>query len=125
MEELDNFRTGEDLLPSNIKESVLKNLRDAIQKMHDSGYVHGDLRPTNIMWNSDGEVRIIDFDWAGNIGEATYPSTINLALTWHPGVKECAKIEPEHDLFQFNRIKEIWKTNIPGKQSKRGSRKAN
>jgi len=36
----------------------------AMNEFHDLGFVHGDLRPPNILYR-DGDVKIIDFDWAG------------------------------------------------------------
>ncbi|KAJ7639135.1 hypothetical protein FB45DRAFT_739360, partial [Roridomyces roridus] len=35
--------------------------------------VHGDLRPENILVHENGSVRVVDFDWAGKVGEVHYP----------------------------------------------------
>lgn len=45
----------------------------AIQKLHRGGYVHGDIRDTNILVNSESRIYIIDFDWAGRMGVTKYP----------------------------------------------------
>ena len=39
---------------------------------HQEGFVHGDLRPANIIYKGD-QVFLIGFDWAGKAGEASYP----------------------------------------------------
>ena len=46
--------------------------KEAIKKLHDGGFVFGDLRPPNVLF-SGGRVLLIDFDWAGKSGEAQYP----------------------------------------------------
>ena len=42
-------------------------------------------------------VEFIDFDWAGNAGEVKYPFSLNMYLPWHPDIKPCVNILPEHD----------------------------
>jgi 5-methylthioribose kinase len=42
--------------------------------MHKLGFVHGDLRGPNIMYNAKYlKVWFVDFDFAGPIGKAVYP----------------------------------------------------
>ncbi|CAG8635873.1 4663_t:CDS:2 [Paraglomus occultum] len=48
-------------------------------------------------------VKLVDFDWAGKIGEAIYPPLMNHEISWHPEVKFGAEIRPEHDLHMLNR----------------------
>jgi Ser/Thr protein kinase RdoA (MazF antagonist) len=44
-----------------------------MQSFHDSDFVHGDLRESNIL--CDGErVMLIDFDWGGKAGVVSYPT---------------------------------------------------
>ncbi|KAJ7429500.1 hypothetical protein B0H11DRAFT_1613085, partial [Mycena galericulata] len=62
--------------PSNITDKVITTLRDAIDKLHAEKLVFGDLRPPNIIVHNSS-VHLVDFDWAGRVGEARYPSTIN------------------------------------------------
>lgn len=50
----------------------IDELQRLVQSFHDEGLVHGDLRESNIL--CDGEtVMLIDFDWGGAVGEASYP----------------------------------------------------
>ena len=46
--------------------------------------VFGDLRGPNIMVTKKGEVKLIDFNWAGIDGQAKYPSLITVALSMWP-----------------------------------------
>jgi RIO-like serine/threonine protein kinase len=45
--------------------------------MHQAGWVHGDLRSTNVVVKKsglDGSFLIIDFDWIGKNQEVVYPT---------------------------------------------------
>ncbi|KAI0283430.1 hypothetical protein BGY98DRAFT_931218 [Russula aff. rugulosa BPL654] len=53
-------------------EKWLEDIDDIVRKFHAEGYVHGDLRPPNFIVNS-GRVFLIDFDWGGKEGQATFP----------------------------------------------------
>jgi len=49
------------------------DLRQLMRSFHDSDFVHGDLRESNVL--CDGErVVLIDFDWGGKVGVASYPT---------------------------------------------------
>ncbi|KAI6014933.1 hypothetical protein EDC04DRAFT_2608919 [Pisolithus marmoratus] len=54
-------------------------IRAKLAGFHKAGFVHGDIRDTNIMVSkSDNtQFRIIDFDWAGIAGEVKYPAFLN------------------------------------------------
>ena len=82
-----------------------KSLLDAVDYLHLGGYVHGDLRPQNIMVLPDDTVRIVDFDWAGRAGHAKYPLDINISAShnWHSGVAYGGYIQKEHDKYQIAR----------------------
>lgn len=46
----------------------LQEVREAVQHLHQAGFCHGDLNPSNIMKNTQGAITIIDFGFAGRIG---------------------------------------------------------
>ena len=75
----------------------------AVQKLHGAGLVHGDLQSPNILWK-DGQVKFIDFDWAGVNGDTTYPTSMNPNINWAPGVGLCKHIKPEHDIYMVESI---------------------
>lgn len=57
---------------------VVNKLRDVLSRLHQAGFVHGDIRDTNIMVPRSGEPNfmLVDFDWAGKIGEVRYPMNV-------------------------------------------------
>ncbi|KAG6847753.1 hypothetical protein H0H93_006195 [Arthromyces matolae] len=63
------------------KQTAWLKVKVAVQLLHDGGFVHGDIRGPNIVIiekGSEVSIHIIDFDWAGKDGDATYPLDINL-----------------------------------------------
>ncbi|GLB34396.1 hypothetical protein LshimejAT787_0112800 [Lyophyllum shimeji] len=52
-------------LSRDVHEAVVK----AVDLAHQEDFVFGDLRPPNVLINSEGDIKLIDFDWAGKEGE--------------------------------------------------------
>ena len=57
-------------------------LDSIIEKLEPKNYVHGDLRSNNIMIRTDVmdksvELKVVDFDWAGEAGQVCYPEEWN------------------------------------------------
>lgn len=48
---------------------ILRNVLRGIAVLHDNGFIHGDIKPTNIMVNIQGTVKLVDFGRAARIGE--------------------------------------------------------
>jgi len=82
-------------------------LNENWQHLHAQGYVHGDLRPTNILINDKKEIKIIDFDWAGKKDETRYPIFMNLDIPWHSDAKPLQPIRIEQNLIWFKKKKKI------------------
>ncbi|KAF5379300.1 hypothetical protein D9757_007645 [Collybiopsis confluens] len=86
--------------------SVRQSVKLVISALHKKDWVHGDIRPPNVMiLNSEDElevpeadrVRILDFDWAGEEGVVHYPS--DLAMDTRPAsAGDYMPILKEHDL---------------------------
>ena len=73
----------------------------AVQRMHDAGFVHGDLRDINILVDvtaDNDDVKIVDWDWAGHWGSVKYPISINLEVPRAAAVKGGVTIDMAHDL---------------------------
>ena len=90
--------------------TIQADIAQCVETLHAEGLVHGDVRVDNILLYrpeavSDetiycGDIRamLVDFDWAGCEGEATYPRNINmLTVSWPAGVKPGSLITKEHD----------------------------
>jgi serine/threonine protein kinase len=91
-----------------MSEASVETLRSAVQRaldlLHDNGLVFGDLRPPNVMITKDGKVKLIDFNWAGEEGQAKYPSLISPGIPWPEGVKALAVMRKKHDLDMLMRL---------------------
>ncbi|KIM42779.1 hypothetical protein M413DRAFT_26774 [Hebeloma cylindrosporum] len=101
--------------PSNAHQQV----SDVVKILHDNGYVFGDLRSSNVLFDmSNKKVKFVHFDWSGRYhrGEpesesssdmeqyAHYPLNLSMRILWPEGVEVLAPIRPAHDLAMLNRI---------------------
>ena len=59
--------------------SLYEPIKEKVAALHQQGYVHGDLRDTNLMVrkNDAPEMMMFDFVWAGEIGKVRYPINVN------------------------------------------------
>jgi hypothetical protein len=66
-----------------IREKVHPRLLDIVGTLKANDFVHGDIRSNNIMVKKRHEEQcvLIDFDWAGKVGEVKYPFDLNPAIT--------------------------------------------
>ena len=85
-------------------EMVKSRIKEALDKLHYHGLVFGDLRSGNVMITPAMEVRLIDFNWAGEQGQAQYPCLISPGIPWPAGVEALAVIEADHDLQMLEKI---------------------
>ncbi|KAH8091662.1 hypothetical protein BXZ70DRAFT_977367 [Cristinia sonorae] len=101
MEFVDGSTVADDAKrPDNAKEK----LTNALRVLHAEDYVFGDLRAPNVMFTKDGELRLIDFNWAGKDGVATYPRRLSTTVRWAAGVEEFGPMRKEHDLEMLERL---------------------
>lgn len=49
---------------------VIRNVLRGLAALHDNGFVHGDIKPTNIMIDIQGDIKLVDFGRAARIGES-------------------------------------------------------
>jgi RIO-like serine/threonine protein kinase len=76
----------------------------AIEILHLSELVFGDLRSPNVMITKANEVKLIDFNRAGEEGQARYPSLISSDIKWAAGVKALGVIKKDHDMEMLDRL---------------------
>ncbi|KAE9406258.1 hypothetical protein BT96DRAFT_915486 [Gymnopus androsaceus JB14] len=83
-----------------VKEDIKRKVREALDPFFKEGYVHGDLRPANIFFDvKEKKVLVIDYDWAGPVGEVRYPPSVwTTATIWCPEAHLSLRlIKLEHD----------------------------
>ena len=78
-------------LSDNEKAKVKLKVRKVVEELHAGGFVHGDVRDTNILIDrrslgdtDDVKIHLIDFDWAGPIGITNYPMGVNRVTIKRP-----------------------------------------
>ena len=88
-------------------ELLRPKVKQAIDALHQVDLVHGDLRDTNILVSTDGNVNflLVDFDWSGRVGIACYPVNVNHTDIHRPQEAQYGNIiKKDHDIFMFNLI---------------------
>lgn len=99
MEKVEGKPLGRD-----VSESVQQKLKEVMKNLQTEGYVHGDLRPPNVLLLDDGSIRVVDFDWAGKSGQVNYPLDINQKFDWHEDVGPGKPIVHDHDIYQVEML---------------------
>ncbi|KAK0477006.1 hypothetical protein IW261DRAFT_1552020 [Armillaria novae-zelandiae] len=82
-------------------DDAFEMVKAAVDKLHEGGFVFGDLRRPNVMFTRhehDWRTYLVDFDWSGLEGEVFYPPGLSERPIWAKGVVSFQKIEKEHDL---------------------------
>lgn len=86
---------------------VFADIFAKLGSFHSAGFVHGDIRDTNIMVSKSDETRfmIVDFDWAGRTQEARYPVGVNYIDIERPQeARDGNEILPDHDVVMLEGI---------------------
>jgi serine/threonine protein kinase len=97
---------GSSLAPDRVA-AIKERLDQVLVQMHQQGLVHGDLRDANVMVTNDPTpaVMLVDFDWAGRIGEARYPINVNRGDVYRPeGAVDNELILAEHDMWMLTQL---------------------
>ncbi|KAI6164066.1 hypothetical protein EDD17DRAFT_1775794 [Pisolithus thermaeus] len=95
-------------LTLSVFEALYTKMRKCLKSFHDKGFVHGDIRDTNIMISHDRKsIKFIDFDWAGKVDDKNtrYPFYVNTLEVERPDdVEGCAPIQKCHDETMLKNI---------------------
>jgi hypothetical protein len=93
---------------------VLNTLKQALELLHGSDIVFGDLRPPNILYKRDEDrVFLVDFDRTGKDGEARYSPCLNRELKLGEDVRRWAVMKKSHDDDNLKRVME-WLSDVMG-----------
>jgi serine/threonine protein kinase len=80
---------------------VLDQIKTFLNRLHQNGFVHGDIRDTNIMVPKSDfhHFWLVDFDWGGTIGVVRYPMNVHRGddLKRPTGAYDGQLILAEHD----------------------------
>jgi serine/threonine protein kinase len=79
-------------------------LCDSLQPLHESGWVHGDLSPQNILVAENGDVRVLDFELATRVGSARSPIPCGTPGYMSPQQSACASSSVQDDVFALGAI---------------------
>ena len=90
-----------ELSRSDIKDAkIRKQINIIVQKLKEKCYVHGDIRGSNVMFDTErNRVVLLDFDWAGREGIDVYPPFMNPEIKWPEGASAGQPLRHEHDLY--------------------------
>jgi hypothetical protein len=112
-------------MTGSLSEHVLKDIGEAVEKLHRENIVFGDLRRPNIMIldqesshlaDSNGRhAMLVDFDWCGLDGEGTYPVSLNDSddMPWHEDVERGGIMRKAHDLYLLDKLRSRRTVFIP------------
>ena len=85
-----------------------------LEKLHSNGYVHGDVRPSNLVFDDEGqEGYLIDYDLCGRADQDTYPFGYCSYDIRHPDAKEGVLMSKSHDRHSLAKIiSSHWKDGV-------------
>ncbi|KAF8455261.1 hypothetical protein BDZ91DRAFT_746827 [Kalaharituber pfeilii] len=88
------------------REQFRDSIIESVSLLHTNGFVHGDLRPSNILVSEPTEkALIIDFDEAGEANSVCYPPNLNTIDIVRPeGATDGNPITMAHDNFMFKKL---------------------
>ncbi|KAJ7148794.1 hypothetical protein C8R43DRAFT_517326 [Mycena crocata] len=94
-----------DLGASHKDPELWRQLKRDLTELHRLGFVHGDIRLPNIVMDPpSGRLWILDWDWAGRVGEAKYPAALNPGDKRFPeGIIPCGDITVGDDDWMLDR----------------------
>ena len=87
-----------------------EKVKSQLGVLHERGFVHGDVRDINVLVRnddapeSDPDVLIVDWDWAGHAGQVVYPRGINTQLSRPEAALAHEEIKAEHDVWMVEHL---------------------
>ncbi len=95
---------GKPSLRTKLIRKIIPNINEGLHAIHEAGIIHKDLKPSNIMLNSDGEtVSIIDFGISSIVADGEHGSVTKTGMT-----PEYSAPRPSRTYFSASRITILW-----------------
>ena len=91
-------RTGLPLSENEVRK-ILPHILDALQTVHKSGIWHLDLKPSNIMLDKNGNVKLIDFGASKQLNPQKGGATTGTRISYTPGFAPREQMEQNYDKF--------------------------
>jgi len=106
---MDDVRDSHEVLEKDYadKEVLMEEMKKLLTELHQAGLVHGDIRKANTLVGDDGrDFMLVDFDWAGKIGEVRYPKNVTRSEDlWRPdGARDGMLILADHDMTMLSEM---------------------
>ena len=114
MEYMEDYMMVQEFLKVNqeFANSIVKRFEEIVADFHALGFVHGDLRPNNLLVHERSKnCLVVDFDWAGKEDEpdTRYPLAMNTVnIKWHSDVCDGKLIKKEHDVYQLGELRKCY-----------------
>ncbi|MEU1051014.1 protein kinase [Streptomyces sp. NPDC005876] len=104
--------------------ALLAQICEGLAQLHEAGWVHGDLKPANVLLMKDGTVRLADFNMAAELeGTHAYPPAFSTPdytppeLLWAEVGERGRRIRPSADVWAFGVLAHLLLTGtfpLPG-----------
>ena len=105
MDKIDGDYTSLSAATITMRGHLYNLIKKKLEGLHQSGMVHGDIRDANIMVQkaANDNFMLLDFDWAGKIGEVRYPMNVNRTDLWRPDdAIDGELIKADHDMMMLD-----------------------
>ena len=91
-------RTGRPMSESEVRR-ILPQILDALKTVHDANIWHLDLKPSNIMLDKSGYVKLIDFGASKQLNTQKGGATTGTRISYTPGYAPREQMEQNYDKF--------------------------
>ncbi|MGH9259520.1 MAG: serine/threonine-protein kinase, partial [Acidimicrobiales bacterium] len=98
---LDDLLAERGRLPAGQVVAVAAPVADALASAHRRGVLHGDVKPANVLFTSDGEPLLTDFGVARTLGRLTSDQISGTAEYLAPEVLDGAHPDPRADVYSL------------------------
>jgi serine/threonine protein kinase len=93
------------------RRSVSLAAMDGVDRMHQIGWIHRDLKPEHFLVNTSADLKIIDFGFARPIGHSVEGEVEFTPTYASPGHRRGDPPIPKHDIYA---LREVFRQLLPG-----------